>query len=279
MTLPLRHSLSLPLSIHIISMKQYTVKKLAKLAGVSVRTLHHYDRLGLLKPSIRTEAKYRLYGEKELLRLQQILFYKELDFSLSEVLQMLEKPDFNLLAALQGHKRALKDRRDRLSTLLKTIDKTISKLKGEQGMLTNEELYEGFPKEKAEAYRHEAIEKYGTPIVEESENKLRHMSKADFAQLKAESEEIGRALAGMMPADPFSEAVQKQVARHYGNIQLYWGESVCKDKNMAEAYKGLAQLYVDDLRYTASYIGQENAKFAAFLRKAMVHFADTQLKG
>ncbi len=113
-------------------MNGYSVKKLAKLAGVSVRTLHHYDQLGLLKPSLRTEARYRLYGEKELLRLQQILLYKELDFSLQEIGDILDKADFDLLEALQSHKTALQSRRDRLGVLLTTIDKTIQKLKGEE---------------------------------------------------------------------------------------------------------------------------------------------------
>jgi DNA-binding transcriptional MerR regulator len=177
-------------------MKTYSVKKLSSLAGVSVRTLHHYDRLGLLKPSVRTEARYRLYGEKELIRLQQILFYKELDFPLQEIRQVLEDPDFDLVTALKSHKTALKDRRDRLTTLLGTIDKTISKLKGEQIMVTDEELYAGFPKEQAEAYRQEAAAKYGAKVVEDSENNLRKMTKADWANEKGEAEDIARTLAG-----------------------------------------------------------------------------------
>ena len=197
-------------------MKQYSVKKLAKLAGVSVRTLHHYDRIGLLKPSIRTEAKYRLYGEKELIRLQQILFYKELDFSLSDILAILEEPNFNVLTALESHKLALKARQDRLATLLSTIDKTISTLTGERVMLTNEELYEGFPK--GEAYRNEAVAKYGADVVDESETKLRKVGKSDFTKLKADQQEIAQTLAAMMTLDPTSEAVQHQIARHYANI-------------------------------------------------------------
>lgn len=255
-------------------MRTFSVNKLAKLAGVSVRTLHHYDRLGLLKPSVRTEARYRLYGEKELIRLQQILFYKELDFSLHEILAILENPDFDIVTALKSHKTALQERRDRLSALLVTIDKTISKLKGESVMLTDNELYEGFPKGKQ--YRQEAAEKYGTLAVEESENKLRKLGKEGFAQLKAESEAVAKTLFGLMDQDPASEVVQQQIDRHYALIRQFWGESVCESKNMQEAYKGLAQLYVDDLRYT-SQNGQENPAYAAFMNKAMVYFADTRL--
>ncbi len=253
-------------------MKHYSVNKLAKLAGVSVRTLHHYDRMGLLKPSIRTEAKYRLYGENELIRLQQILFYKELDFSLSEILAILNDPDFNLLKALESHKLALKARQERLTTLLVTIDKTMSTLNGERIMLTKEELYEGFPK--GEAYRQEAIAKYGADVVEESETKLRKMGKPDFTKLKADQQGIAQTLIKMVNLDPTSDAVQQQIALHYANIRGFWGESVCAGKNMAEAYKGLAQLYVDDPRYT-SQNGQGSPEYAAFLRNAMVYFADT----
>ena len=78
-------------------MENYSVKKLSDLAGVSVRTLHLYDEIGLLKPSVRTSAGYRLYGERELLRLQQVLFYKELDFSLQEIAAILDHPEFDVV--------------------------------------------------------------------------------------------------------------------------------------------------------------------------------------
>ncbi|QMW03643.1 MerR family transcriptional regulator [Spirosoma foliorum] len=255
-------------------MRQYSVKHLAKLAGVSVRTLHHYDRVGLLKPSIRTEARYRLYGENELIRLQQILFYKELDFSLSEIIDILEDPNFNMTRALESHKLALQARQYRLSTLLTTIDKTISSLKGEQVMLTNEELYEGFPKGKA--YRQEAVDKYGAEEIEASEQNLRQRGKTGFDQLKIDQKEIAQMLMNMLNQDPTSTVVQQQIARHYANIRGFWGESVCQSKNMKEAYKGLAQLYLDEPRFT-SQNGQENPDYANFLHKAMVYFADTQI--
>jgi len=97
----------------------YSVKQLAKLAGVSVRTLHLYDQLGLLKPSIRTENRYRRYGETELLRLQQILFYKVLDFPLKEIGPILDDPDFDLLKALEDHKQSLITKREHLTTFKK----------------------------------------------------------------------------------------------------------------------------------------------------------------
>lgn len=276
MTLTLRHSLHLSgHSKKQAKMVSYSVKQLAKLAGVSVRMLHLYDQIGLLKPSARTEARYRIYGEKELLRLQQILFYKELDFPLQEICRILDDVNFDLIQALESHKEALHSKQNRIATLLSTIDKTMVKLKNGV-MLKHEELYEGLPKEKAEAYRNEAIEKYGTEVVERSENQLRKMSKQDFAELIAESKEITKALLVLVGEDPTSEVVQKQIARHYQSIRMFWGTAGLPD-TQAEVYRGLGDLYVNDERYTMND-GKTNPDFAAFMRNAMSYFSDTQLK-
>jgi DNA-binding transcriptional MerR regulator len=143
---------------------RYSVKQLARLAGVSVRTLHVYDKLGLLRPSVRTDAGYRQYGEAELLRLQQILFYKELDMPLKDIAEILDDPEFDLLKALTGHKAALSARRDRINTLLNTIDATIDHLKNKT-MSNFEELYEGMPLEQAAALREEAIDNWGEEAI------------------------------------------------------------------------------------------------------------------
>lgn len=257
-------------------MAAYSVKKLAKLAGVSVRTLHLYDQMGLLKPSLRTEARYRMYGEKELLRLQQILFYRELDMPLKEIGTLLDNVEFNLIKALEGHKMALISRQQRIETMLKTIDKTINHLKHEKIMLSHEELYEGFSKEQGEAYRHEAAKKWGADAVEKSESGLRQLGKAHFEQLKEEQKDIAAALFAMMNEDPTSPKVQTHIARHYENIRKFWGTHGSIEKQ-AEAYAGLGQLYVEDERYT-QVNGQTQPVYASFLSKAMKHFAETQLK-
>lgn len=256
-------------------MKQYSVKQLAKLAGVSVRTLHVYDQIGLLKPAIRTEARYRMYGEAELLRLQQILFYKELDFSLQAILDILNDPHFDLIQALESHKLALRSRQERIQTLMATIDTTIHRLKTKQ-MLSHEELYEGLPKETASTYRNEAITKYGAETVETSEKHLRSLGKEGFQQLKAEMEDIASKLIALMQEDPHNAVVQQQIARHYHNIRGFWGTVQSPDLQ-AEAYAGLGDLYVADERFTL-VDGKANPEYAQFLQKAMRYFADTQLK-
>ncbi|GAB3511318.1 MerR family transcriptional regulator [Emticicia fontis] len=257
-------------------MLNYSVQKMAKLAGVSVRTLHLYDQMGLLKPSIRTEAGYRLYGEKELLRLQQILFYKELDFPLKEIHSILDNPDFDLVEALLNHKESLQSRKDRINTLLETIDKTVNHLKTGTIMLKPEELYEGLSKETADAYRTEASKKYGLEAVEHSEKALGKMTKEQFEALKGELKNNANALFALKDEDATHAQVQNLIARHYEIIRIFWGTAGAGDKQ-AEAYKGLGQLYVSDERFT-TIDGVSHPEYALFLSKAMAHFADTQLK-
>jgi DNA-binding transcriptional MerR regulator len=256
-------------------MKQYSVKKLAKLAGVSVRTLHLYDQNGLLKPAIRTEAGYRMYGEAELLRLQQILFYKELDFSLQAIQDILNDPHFDLIRALESHKLALHSRQERIQTLMATIDTTIHRLKTKK-MLSHEELYAGLPKETATTYRNEAMAKYGVETVASSEKHLGSLGKEGFQQLKVEMADIANKLIALMQEDPHSAIVQQQIARHYHNIRGFWGTAQSSDLQ-AEAYAGLGDLYVADERFTLVE-GKANPAYAQFLQQAMRYFADTQLK-
>lgn len=256
-------------------MKYYTVAQLARLAGVSVRTLHLYDRVNLLVPARRSEAGYRKYGEPELLRLQQILFYKEMGLSLQEIAAILDDPEFDLVKALEGHKQALQARQQQLKTMLATIDKTIFNLK-QNKMLTHEELYEGLSKEEAKAYRSEAIEKYGQEAVEQSEKSLRTMTKGALETLKAEQKEVGRLLAALQYEDPESHAVQEVVARHYQVIRRFWGTDGSDDRQ-AEAYKGLADLYMTDERFLQTE-GRPQPQLALFLKKAITYFADMQLK-
>lgn len=106
-------------------MKKYSTKELSKLAGVSVRTLHHYDKIGLLKPAIRTEANYRLYGVDEVLLLQQIMFYKKLEISLKEIKKILLDPEFDLIEAMENQKQILEYKKNEISSLIKSIDKTM----------------------------------------------------------------------------------------------------------------------------------------------------------
>ena len=257
-------------------MEKYSVKKLSELAGISVRTLHYYDQIGLLKPSIRTEARYRFYGSEELFRLQQILFYKELDFPLEKIHEILDDPDFDLMLALSNHKTALKEKRDRIDILIDTIDKTINnQFKNDKTMLKPEELYEGLSKETADSYRKEAIKKYGKKTVETSEKSLQQLTKEQFAALRQEQQDITAELFALVNEDYTSAEVQAVIARHYANTRKFWGTYDSSD-TQSEQYAGLGDLYINDERFTM-IDGKAQPAFAQFLSKAMGYFANNNL--
>jgi len=251
-------------------MKQYAVNKLAKMAGVSVRTLHYYDQIGLLTPSVRTSAGYRLYGEGELLRLQQILFYRELEVELKDICSILDDPGFDLLHALEGHRQMLLAKKDRIETLVATVEKTLFHLKNNVNMNV-EDLYAGLPKEQAEAWRQEAQEKWPGQVAH-AEKQLLKMDKDSYQQLQEGFKSNWERLAAASHLDPGSDEVQQDIATHYGYIQQFWGKSC----NLAEAYNGLGDLYATDERYM-QVNGLANPAFGLFLQQAIRIYVERQL--
>ncbi len=255
-------------------MKKYSVKELSKLAGISVRTLHHYDKIGLLKPAIRTEARYRLYGHNELLKLQQILFYKELGFTLGDIMDILNDPRFDLPQALENHKQALLKKQKRLSQMLDTIEKTKFNLK-KRKMITDEELYEGFPKKSTQEIRNDVSKTFGKRALETSETYLKTLTKEQFQKLKTDYQNIFENLFDLSNKDPESEAVQLEVARHFTATMKFWG-TYGSGTSQKKKYIGLGELYVQDERFTMME-GKAQPEFARFLSKAMTYYADIQL--
>ena len=248
----------------------YGVRELARLAGVSVRTLHHYDQIGLLTPSSRTAAGYRQYGADDLMRLQQILFFKELDVPLGEIRAILDDPEFDQIAALEQHRRLLQLQSERLAQLLKTVDKTIQKLTEDTMTLTNEELYEGFSKEQIESYENEARERWGsTDAYKESRKRVGNMSKAQWDAVKEQGDEATRLMAGLMGRDPADPEVQAAIAKHHAWIENFYTAP-------AEMYAGLGQMYADDERFRA-YYDNYAPDLADFMRDAMAIYAETVL--
>lgn len=247
----------------------YSVRQLAELAAVSVRTLHHYDRIGLLVPATRTAAGYRQYEEVDLLRLQQILFYRELDFRLDDIRRMLDDPAFDAIEALHDHRRMLHERAERLNRLLNTVDKTIRKLEGDGMPLTDKELYEGFDQETIDRYKREVRERYDPKIVAESDRRVKGMSKGQWDAVKAEGDEVSRGLAALMDRQPTDPEVQALIARHHAWIENFYPCS-------AEMYVGLGRMYAEHAEFRAHY-DQYAEGLADFMRLAMTHYADTVL--
>lgn len=251
-------------------MTAYTVSQLARIAGVSVRTLHHYDHIGLLRPSNRTEAGYRLYGKADLFRLQQILFFRELDVPLEQVRDILDDPGFDQVAALEHHRQLLHRRVERLMRLLKTVDKTIAKLTEDEMELTDKELYEGFSEEQIERYKREAREMYGTEQVAESERRVKKMSREQWQAVRAEGDAVTRGMAALVGREPGDPEVQELMARHHAWIENFYH---CP----AELFRGLGQLYTSHPEFRATY-DRYAPDLADFMAAAMAHYADEVLE-
>lgn len=238
-----------------------TVRETARLSGVSVRTLHYYDSIGLLRPAGTTEAGYRLYGEEELKRLQQILFFRELGFPLADIRRILSDPGFDSRKALLEHRRLLTMERDRLDGLLRLVDRI---LKGEQSM-----SFQEFDSTAIEAarreYAGEAKERWGsTEAWRESEKKTASYGPEDWAKIQLEAEEIFRAFAAEMkmkkpPEDP---AVQALVRRRQDFITKWF--YTCTDEILA----GLGEMYVADERFRKN-IDRYGEGLAEFISRAI----------
>jgi DNA-binding transcriptional MerR regulator len=242
---------------------RYTVKQLADLAGVSPRTLHYYDEIGLLKPASVGENGYRYYGENAALRLQQILFYRELDVGLSEIRSILDRPGFDVLLALEAHRRALQARAARLHGLIDTIDKTMSHLKGEREMSTGA-LFEGFDEETQRAYEAEASQMWGERIVRDSRRRWDSYPKEKQTAILAEAGEIYRGLMAHIGDDPGSLQVQTDVAAWHQNLRSFYEPTV-------EVLRGLGHAYSQDPRFRATFT-KLHPELPDFLTAAIEHY-------
>ena len=244
----------------------YTVHELAELAGISVRTLHYYDEIGLLEPSSIEKNGYRSYEEKELLRLQQILFFRELDFPLEDIKRILDKPDFEIVAALRSHKELIKVKQKRLDGLIKTIDKTIKHMTKQQKM-KDEELYDAFKDPEVKEYQEEAKQRWGnTDAYKQSMAKVGKMTKPEMEKLKKDGIELTKKLAAAMDKGTKNKEVQALIAQHYKGIQFFYDCPL-------EMYRNLGKMYVDDPRFAKNY-DKYRPGLAIFMRDAIEWFCD-----
>lgn len=246
---------------------EYTVKALAELAGVTPRTLRWYDQTGLLKPLRTTEAGYRLYGPKQLDRLQDILFYRELGLDLASIRTILDDPAFDRQAALQSHLTELKVRRARLDELILTVQRTIDNIKGGTKM-TDQEKFEAFKRRvvaaNEAAFGQEIRQRYGDEEADRANACVLALTQEEYTAWKALGDEILQALtaavqAGAAPAGPEGQRIA-QLHRRW--LSYSW------EAYTPQAHAGLAELYVSDPRFTA-YYDREVSGCAAFLRDAV----------
>jgi DNA-binding transcriptional MerR regulator len=252
---------------------EYTVQKLSSLAGVSTRTLRYYDEIGILKPARINSSGYRIYGQEEVDRLQQILFYRELGVSLESIKKIVTAPSFDGAKALRDHREKLLEKREQLDLLIKNVDKTIALTEGRMNM-SNKEKFEGFKKkmidENEKQYGKEIREKYGNDKVDHSNVKLMNMTEDEHDRVTKLAEQVRETLEqAFATGNPASELAQKAADLHKQWLCFYWTEY------SKEAHAGLAQMYVDDERFTA-YYDKEQPGTAEFLRDAIWVYTGTK---
>ena len=256
-------------------MSEYTVKQLAKLSGVSVRALHHYDEIGLLKPATVGSNGYRYYGREELLRLQQILFHRELRLPLDEIGKLLDAPGFDRIAALKAHREALLADARRFRRLALTIDQTLAALTGETDM-KDKAMYRGFNPEKQAEYESWLVERFGGDTrvrIDESKERMKGLDRSDIDRMQAELESVEASLADALGrGEPASSAqVLALMKRHHAWVGAMWNRPPSR-----EAYVGLGQLYQDHPDFRARYEGRMGG-LTDYLQEAMRAFAEREL--
>ncbi len=251
---------------------EYTVKKLAKLSGITVRALHYYDQIGLLKPNSVKANGYRVYNDRELEMLQQIMFFRELGFSLRKIKQIVQDNDFNVLQALTEQRTLLTIKKKRLENLLLTIDKTFNSLKEGESM-SDDAKFSAFSDQNYQKYKNEVESRWGnTKAYIQSMKKVGKMSKKNLDDIKVEAEDIYATIANLYMQGLIVESleVQNQIERFYQHLGNFYEPSY-------EMFKNLGYMYVDDERFKEFY--EKRAKgLAHFMRDAMAYYANKHNK-
>ena len=245
----------------------YTVHELAELSGVTVRTLHHYDDVGLVRAQ-RAANGYRLYGPAEVDRLQHALLFRECGMALADVKRLLDDPAFDVRTALYGHLSELRSRRERLDGLIASVQKTLACMEGNEPM-KDEEKFEAFKQclvdENEKKYGKEVRERWGDDAADASNAKLMGMTEEQYRATQKLEREIRDALvAAMETGDPASEEAHRAADLHRQWLCRFW-----KDGTYSKAaHAGLAEMYVADERFKAYYEAWAPGA-AEFLRDAI----------
>jgi len=245
----------------------YTVKQLAEIAAITPRTLHYYDEIDLLKPAQVGENGYRYYSEESLLRLQQILFYRELDLSLDEIRSLIGTPEFDVREALDQHKSELEKRIQRLQRLIQTVDRTILFMEGNLEM-EKKQLFEAFNGEQQAEMENEAMQLYDPEIVKASARKWKGYSRADKQRIADEGNAVYQDIVAMMPKGAGSPEAQACIERWRKHMDYFWTPNL-------EQLVGLADGYNDDARFRANF-DRIDPGLAPFMREAVRIYVEEQ---
>ncbi len=245
----------------------YTVKQLSDLAGISVRTLHYYDEIGLLRPSKVGENGYRYYDDAALLRLQQILLYREMGLELAQIKPILDSPDFDLLDALRSHRHALEQKIDRLQELVRTVDGTIMHLAGEIDM-SKKRLFEPFSEEKQKDYERRARLQYDPVVVDQSYKRWNSYTKAEKDKVLAEGGQVYADLVAAIESglSPQSPEVQTILERWHKHLQYFYEPTL-------EILRGLGELYNSEPEFIANF-KKLHPDLPEYLQEAITQYVD-----
>lgn len=241
-----------------------TVSDVARLAGVTVRTLHHYDEIGLLRPGGRSDAGYRLYGSDDLERLHEILFWRELGFALEEIRELLDGPGHDRGAALRRQRQMLYGRAERVIELIEAVERALAAHEGGLAM-GDEEMFEVFGDFDPTQYEDEVEERWSGPLLDESRRRTARYRKEQWQAIREEGEAIAREFGSMLAAGEVADAamVMDLAERHRSHIDR-WFYPISY-----EVHEGLGEMYVADPRF-AAYWEQYEPGLAVFVRDAIV---------
>jgi DNA-binding transcriptional MerR regulator len=245
----------------------FTVKQLSSMAGITPRTLHYYDQIGLLKPSRVAENGYRYYSEESLLRLQQILLYRELDIPLENIRMIMGQRDFDVQAALESHREKLRHRIAQLERLIATVDETILFMEGKKEM-SKRQFFEGFNDEQQAEYEKEAMQMYDPAIVKASNQKWRNYTAAEKQRIGDEGNAVYEDMLQAMPKGAASPEAQAAVERWRRHMEYFW---VPNDDQLL----GLTDLYNNDLRFKANF-DKIDPNLAGFMREAVIVYVNNR---
>lgn len=235
-----------------------SISEMAKLCGVSVRTLHHYDHIGLLHPETTADSGYRWYGAAEVERMQAILFFRELDFPLKEIRAILSDPHYDRQAALQAQRELLLLKRDRLDGLIALLEEN---MKGESQM-----RFQEFDTTSIERYAAEVKERWGgTDAYRESQARTARYTRGDFHTQRAEMESIFARFAALRSTSPAAPEVQALVGEWQRFITDHY--YTCTKEILA----GLGQMYVSDDRFREN-LDRHGPGTADFMSRAITAY-------
>jgi len=228
-----------------------TVSEVSKLARISVRTLHHYDEIGLLSPSQRTDAGYRLYSAKDLDLLQQVLFFRELGFSLDAIRDIVSSPSFDRAEALEVQHELLTEKLKRTEAMIAAVERELITIEeGGTMSLTDEERFEVFGDFDPKEYEDEVKERWGdTDAYKESARRTKRYTKDDWARFKAESLQIGTDTAALMDAGVPADDARAMDLAEQARLQIDTWFYPCSH----EMHVNLAEMYIADPRFKATY--------------------------